>query len=535
MKWLFAAFWIACPASVFSQEVSSKGRFSANAGRGCDPFTVQITKLDTFGAVTRTYIYEEGASSTEDTTYTYSQTGTYQIVQIVGVDDIADKTDTLEVQVVRSQRPEIQVTRCNNLQISVQSQDTYYDSVRVYFDAGDSATLATGQSATYVYSDQSSKIVTTQGLFDNAPPTCERYFEEISPLSTVPPPLIIDAAIKESCANSYTLYLKLENIVPQIQYQISIWQSSETMLYNDFLDTTHLILGNIPFGIDDFCISIYARDICSGMNGPADRFCGTPSPLSLSPFESLYASYQENSIRIHLDTVSSGSFNISRGFEGDLFESRRSVIQTFDDPIGSPTRKYFYSIDYLDSCGSVLYSNPTHPPFLNAEALSPNEYQITFEPGLNAITAPSSLTYHIGDTSVVLSDDSFTVYLKPENGTDYQFLYVTQEHRSGELLRTNSVRLKYEFNVHVPKAFTPNRDGLNDRLLFFGLPVENTHLKIYSKWGQLLHETDRAYDGWDGIVNGKIAPEGNYLYELNYTTATGDILTQRGTFALIIK
>jgi len=85
LRWIQIVLSVFLPLLLLGQELSSKGRFSVNAYRGCAPFTVKINKLDTFGTVTRTYFYFEGASSTEDTTFTYTEIGTYQIVQ--NVDD----------------------------------------------------------------------------------------------------------------------------------------------------------------------------------------------------------------------------------------------------------------------------------------------------------------------------------------------------------------------------------------------------------------------------------------------------------------
>lgn len=534
-KWSYIICLAFSPLLLLSQEVSSKGRFSVAAGRGCAPFTVNITKLDTFGTVTRTYFYFEGASSSSDTTFTYQDVGTYEIVQIVGVDDLDDKTDTLQVEVMASLRPEIEITRCSNQEVAVQSIDSYYDSVRVYFSSTDSVTLMLSESASFAYSSNAPQLISTRGLFTNASNVCQTYLEEIVPLTALSTPEIVSASIKESCQGSYTLYLALDEFQSQVNYRILLDQTSTSTLFDGFLDTSRLVLGNIPFEVTDFCLRVETYDPCNDISNQSSSFCGTPSALSLSPFESLYSSYNGSGIFINLDSVSSGAFSIQRRFDGRDFEDRTSVSGSFTDPIGSTSRKYYYRINYIDSCGTVLYEAETHPPHIESKTISENVYQITFEPAENSLATSFTNSYSIGNTTERFSSEEFEIRLASENGVPNQFFYAESEYGSGEVIRSNTLQLRYKLIIYVPKAFTPNGDGLNDTLQFFGLPTSNTELKIYSKWGQLIYNSTDAESGWDGSSGGSRAPEGTYLYEIVFETTEGKMLRQKGTFALINK
>ncbi len=73
--------------------------------------------------------------------------------------------------------------------------------------------------------------------------------------------------------------------------------------------------------------------------------------------------------------------------------------------------------------------------------------------------------------------------------------------------------------MYVPNAFSPDGDQVNDHFK----PV-TSHcfysgyiLQIYSRWGQLLFETNDPGKGWDGQVNGKPAVGGVYVYRITYT------------------
>jgi gliding motility-associated-like protein len=59
-------------------------------------------------------------------------------------------------------------------------------------------------------------------------------------------------------------------------------------------------------------------------------------------------------------------------------------------------------------------------------------------------------------------------------------------------------------DLFVPKAWTPNGDGHNDKL--FPLTVHIAKLyyfRIFDRWGQLMFETTELGKGWDGMFNGK--------------------------------
>lgn len=65
--------------------------------------------------------------------------------------------------------------------------------------------------------------------------------------------------------------------------------------------------------------------------------------------------------------------------------------------------------------------------------------------------------------------------------------------------------------VFIPNAFSPNNDGVNDRFLVFsdGAVANIVSLRIYNRWGGLLHEAfdlrpNEVGSGWDGRQNGRL-------------------------------
>ncbi|MFT5822844.1 MAG: gliding motility-associated-like protein [Crocinitomix sp.] len=72
--------------------------------------------------------------------------------------------------------------------------------------------------------------------------------------------------------------------------------------------------------------------------------------------------------------------------------------------------------------------------------------------------------------------------------------------------------------IHVPNAFSPNGDGVNDELtLFVGDDVELLDFIIYDRWGNLLFRTSDNLTLWDGTYKGKLLNTGVYTYYLQYS------------------
>jgi len=89
------------------------------------------------------------------------------------------------------------------------------------------------------------------------------------------------------------------------------------------------------------------------------------------------------------------------------------------------------------------------------------------------------------------------------------------------------------FNVFVPTAFTPNGDGINDRLKIVATRVKDYHLFLYNRWGQLVFESKALENMWDGRFKGKEESQtGVYSYIIFITAENGKHYRKTGTVTL---
>ena len=87
--------------------------------------------------------------------------------------------------------------------------------------------------------------------------------------------------------------------------------------------------------------------------------------------------------------------------------------------------------------------------------------------------------------------------------------------------------------VFVPNAFSPNKDGQNDKLYVRGPFIESFVFRVYDRWGELVWETTSLAEGWDGTYRGKLLDPDVYDYYLQATCVGGLENIIKGNITLI--
>lgn len=88
--------------------------------------------------------------------------------------------------------------------------------------------------------------------------------------------------------------------------------------------------------------------------------------------------------------------------------------------------------------------------------------------------------------------------------------------------------------IFVPSAFTPNRDGKNDRFTFIPVGITKVdYFRVYNRWGQLVYSATSPYPGWDGKIGGIEQGSGVFVWIVKGSDFTGKVVTAKGTVTLI--
>lgn len=87
---------------------------------------------------------------------------------------------------------------------------------------------------------------------------------------------------------------------------------------------------------------------------------------------------------------------------------------------------------------------------------------------------------------------------------------------------------------HVPNAFSPNGDGLNDIFRVIPAGIAYTEwFRIFNRYGEMIFETNQWLKGWDGTFQGKKQPMGTYVWVLKGVDKNGRKIEMKGTVVIV--
>lgn len=128
---------------------------------------------------------------------------------------------------------------------------------------------------------------------------------------------------------------------------------------------------------------------------------------------------------------------------------------------------------------------------------------------------PYSVLWIFGDTTLPgnISNNPDTSYTYPLAGT-YEVILITSNALGCSDTLIKKVYIGANHPAFLPTTFTPNNDGKNDIFRVRGELFTLDQMKIYDQWGTLIYSTNSSLPQWDGRVNGKVVPNGTYVYKV---------------------
>ncbi len=98
---------------------------------------------------------------------------------------------------------------------------------------------------------------------------------------------------------------------------------------------------------------------------------------------------------------------------------------------------------------------------------------------------------------------------------------------------TDSLMIAVTGALYVPNAFSPNGDGVNDLFKAVGSEIEEFHLQIFDRWGELIFESFDINQGWDGGVNQHYVESEVYVWHIVAKEHTGVHFEMRGHVTVV--
>lgn len=119
-----------------------------------------------------------------------------------------------------------------------------------------------------------------------------------------------------------------------------------------------------------------------------------------------------------------------------------------------------------------------------------------------------------------------------EGGYHHPYQVVTNEFGCKDTAyRTVFVEPKTTF--YIPTAFTPDNNKFNEIFKPKIMDVSNYQFEIYNRWGNKIFKTNNTEKGWNGRINGKLAPDGVYIWKIKYTNHRNINHVEEGHFSLL--
>jgi gliding motility-associated-like protein len=85
----------------------------------------------------------------------------------------------------------------------------------------------------------------------------------------------------------------------------------------------------------------------------------------------------------------------------------------------------------------------------------------------------------------------------------------------------------------IPTAFTPNGDGVNDKVYVRAYGVKSFTWRIFNRWGTLVYVSNNFKEGWDGRYKGVLQPQEVYTYVADIELVDGKKYRKSGDITLL--
>ena len=191
--------------------------------------------------------------------------------------------------------------------------------------------------------------------------------------------------------------------------------------------------------------------------------------------------------------------------------------------IGTTDRKYAGYLDELRLYDRAINDDEVTALYVSPDRIANRDTIIFLGSNIKtSITATCSTDFTWTPKEGVTDDKSAKTTITPSKGGEFKYI-LTMKEQQCTALDTLKIRVidpkDLECNqLFVPKAFTPNGDGLNDAF-YISNPYaidEVLAFEILDGWGGRVFYTQDRFERWDGTFNGQKLNPGVFLWKVKY-------------------
>ncbi len=222
----------------------------------------------------------------------------------------------------------------------------------------------------------------------------------------------------------------------------------------------------------------------------------------------------------------------SGGVKYNWYDANGAQVADIEDPSVMPNQSTLYKVVVSDGqCLDSATVQVTVLPAPNVKAGSDATIKLGNQVRLNATGALAYIW--LPDTGLSCADCPNPV-ANPE--TDQTYIVFGTDANGCSETDTLTITVQQPCPFYIPNVFKPETtEALGNGVfgvLGQAIATEAFLLRIYSRWGELVFQSDNPETPWNGIFNGQSAPAGVYLYQLEMTNCDGPLKTT-GNLTLI--
>ncbi len=249
---------------------------------------------------------------------------------------------------------------------------------------------------------------------------------------------------------------------------------------------------------------------------------------------------------IHQDTVCVGDkavFSIDPASVGDVVRWYTSPTSlepfytgnSYISPELSTSQTYYIQLTTGQGCKSTFYpvTGTVHLPEDVQMIVSNTQVEMPSLPisfGTQSTIPLATWNWNFADETTSQSPTPIHEYKAPGR---YSVLLTTVDENGCIFTLSKNIEVRRVVTVSVPTAFSPNDDGTNDYFYIGSYNLSAFYIGVYNRWGTLVYESNDPGFRWDGKdINGKIIPEGVYVYVVKATTFDGVKEDRTGTITV---
>lgn len=283
------------------------------------------------------------------------------------------------------------------------------------------------------------------------------------------------------------------------------WMSLDANSNLNFSNINDSVLTGLPIG--RYGLTVVDASLCS--NNDIDTIT-QPDSLQLNILVNNLSCFNENNGKLTA-VVRGGTipyeYNWDNGAKSDIAEDLRE---------GS------YSINVYDAnnCNISKGAKVIQPDSLRVLNYKSNPYcPATFDGAIVLRTFGGTKPYAINWNNGMEGDSIGDLMIG-------KYVFTLSDSNNCQLIDTIVLKSRNNACLDIPKAFTPNSDGKNDRWnILAGDPrnpqplsalYSNCVIEIYNRWGTIIYKSDRGYGKeWDGTYKGRELPMDSYYYTID--------------------